>query len=309
MIKDVLRRIDEIDKELKSLEGDRSAVAKQRRKQLEQGRAELLEGCGDLTASDKVFLARYPHRPKIDEYIGALFTDFFVQRGDRQCKEDPSILGGIALYKGRPVTVIGHRKGNTLEENMKYNFGMPGPEGYRKALRLMKQAEKFGRPVITFIDTPGAYPGKEAEERGQGEAIARNLAEMSALTVPVVAVVTGEGSSGGALALGVANRVLMLENAIYSVLSPEGFASILWKDSSRHEEACDVMKLTAQDLLNYKVIDEIVPEPRGGAQLDHKALFDALDAILDRNLNQLSRMGGNALAGARYKKFRQMGTM
>ena len=155
----------------------------------------------------------------------------------------------------------------------------------------MKQAEKFGRPVITFIDTPGAYPGKEAEERGQGEAIARNLAEMSALTVPVVAVVTGEGSSGGALALGVANRVLMLENAIYSVLSPEGFASILWKDSSRHEEACDVMKLTAQDLLNYKVIDEIVPEPRGGAQLDHKALFDALDAILDRNLNQLSRMG------------------
>ena len=309
MIKDGLRRIDEIDKELKSLEGDRSAVAKQRRKQLEQGRAELLEGCGDLTASDKVFLARHPHRPKIDEYIGALFTDFFVQRGDRQCKEDPSILGGIALYKGRPVTVIGHRKGNTLEENMKYNFGMPGPEGYRKALRLMKQAEKFGRPVITFIDTPGAYPGKEAEERGQGEAIARNLAEMSALTVPVVAVVTGEGSSGGALALGVANRVLMLENAIYSVLSPEGFASILWKDSSRHEEACDVMKLTAQDLLNYKVIDEIVPEPRGGAQLDHKALFDALDAILDRNLNQLSRMGGNALAGARYKKFRQMGTV
>ena len=309
MIKDVLRRIDEIDKELKSLEGDRSAVAKQRRKQLEQGRAELLEGCGDLTASDKVFLARHPHRPKIDEYIGALFTDFFVQRGDRQCKEDPSILGGIALYKGRPVTVISHRKGNTLEENMKYNFGMPGPEGYRKALRLMKQAEKFGRPVITFIDTPGAYPGKEAEERGQGEAIARNLAEMSALTVPVVAVVTGEGSSGGALALGVANRVLMLENAIYSVLSPEGFASILWKDSSRHEEACDVMKLTAQDLLNYKVIDEIVPEPRGGAQLDHKALFDALDAILDRNLNQLSRMGGNALAGARYKKFRQMGTV
>ena len=309
MIKDVLRRIDEIDKELKSLEGDRSAVAKQRRKQLEQGRAELLEGCGDLTASDKVFLARHPHRPKIDEYIGALFTDFFVQRGDRQCKEDPSILGGIALYKGRPVTVIGHRKGNTLEENMKYNFGMPGPEGYRKALRLMKQAEKFGRPVITFIDTPGAYPGKEAEERGQGEAIARNLAEMSALTVPVVAVVTGEGSSGGALALGVANRVLMLENAIYSVLSPGGCASILWKGSSRHGEACDVMKLTAQDLLNYRVIDEIVPEPRGGAQLDHKALFDALDAILDRNLNQLSRMGGNALAGARYKKFRQMGTV
>ena len=307
MIKDVLHRIDEIDKELAGLEGDRSSDAKLRRRQLEQGRAELLEGCGSLTAADRVFLARHPHRPKIDEYISALFTDFFEQRGDRQCKEDPSILGGIALYKGKPVTVIGHRKGNTLEENMKYNFGMPGPEGYRKALRLMKQAEKFGRPIITFIDTPGAYPGKEAEERGQGEAIARNLAEMSALTVPVIAVVTGEGSSGGALALGVANRVLMLENAIYSVLSPEGFASILWKDSSRHEEACDVMKLTAQDLLGFNVIDEIVPEPLGGAQLDRKALFEALDGILDRNLSQLSRMGGSALAAARYKKFRQMG--
>ena len=277
--------------------------------ELEVRRSELLDQCAELTAADRVFLARHQGRPRIDEYIQVLFTDFFEQRGDRQCKDDPSILGGIARYKGMPVTVIGHRKGSTLEENMRYNFGMPEPEGYRKALRLMKQAEKFGRPIITFIDTPGAYPGKEAEARGQGEAIARNLAEMSALTVPVVAVVTGEGSSGGALALGVANRVLMLENAIYSVLSPEGFASILWKDSSRHEEACDVMKLTAQDLLNYKVIDEIVPEPRGGAQLDHKALFDALDAILDRNLNQLSRMGGNALAGARYKKFRQMGTM
>ena len=262
-----------------------------------------------LTPVQRVALARNPQRPGTADFISALFTDFFELRGDRHFGEDPSILGGVALYHGQSVTVIGHRKGRTLEENLKFNFGMPSPEGYRKAQRLMEQAEKFRRPVITFIDTPGAYPGKEAEERGQGEAIARNLAEMSALTVPVVAVVTGEGSSGGALALGVANRVLMLENAIYSVLSPEGFASILWKDSSRHEEACDVMKLTAQDLLNYKVIDEIVPEPRGGAQLDHKALFDALDAILDRNLNQLSRMGGNALAGARYKKFRQMGTM
>ena len=307
MIKEVLRQIDDMDKELKALGEDRSAEVKQRRKQLEQARAELLEGCNSLSAADKVFLARHPHRPKVDEYIDALFTDFFVQRGDRQCKEDPSILGGIALYKGKPVTVIGHRKGNTLEENMKYNFGMPGPEGYRKALRMMKQAEKFGRPIITFIDTPGAYPGKEAEERGQGEAIARNLAEMSTLTVPVIAVVTGEGSSGGALALGVGNRVLMLENAIYSVLSPEGFASILWKDASRHEEACDVMKLTAQDLLNYKVIDEIIPEPLGGAQLDHQALFANVDAALERNLSQLSRLSGSALASQRHKKFRQMG--
>mgnify|MGYP002800121444 CR=1 FL=1 len=262
-----------------------------------------------LTAAARVAIARHPQRPNITDYIEALFTDFFEQKGDRLCGEDAAILGGVALYHGRPVTVIGTRKGKTLEENLKCNFGMPNPEGYRKALRLMRQAEKFRRPILTFIDTSGAYPGLEAEARGQGEAIARNLYEMSRLTVPVIALITGEGSSGGALALGVANRVLMLENAIYSVLSPEGFASILWKDSSRHEEACDVMKLTAQDLLNYKVIDEIVPEPRGGAQLDHKALFDALDAILDRNLNQLSRMGGNALAGARYKKFRQMGTM
>ena len=314
MIKEILEQLAPLDAQITALKGsgdDMDAITAHAAElaELAVEEDEILRACGPLTAEDRVFLARHPERPHIDETVSALFTDFFEQRGDRQCKEDPSILGGIALYKGKPVTVIGHRKGNTLEENMKYNFGMPGPEGYRKALRLMKQAEKFGRPIVTFIDTPGAYPGKEAEERGQGEAIARNLAEMSSLTVPVIAVVTGEGSSGGALALGVANRVLMLENAIYSVLSPEGFASILWKDASRHEEACDVMKLTAQDLLNFKVIDEIVPEPLGGAQLDHKALFTALDDILDRNLNQLTRMSGNALASSRYKKFRQMGTI
>ncbi|MGN0975363.1 MAG: acetyl-CoA carboxylase carboxyltransferase subunit alpha, partial [Gemmiger sp.] len=239
--------------------------------------------------------------------IGALFTDFFEQRGDRQCREDASILGGVALYKGVPVTVIGHRKGNDLNENLKYNFGMPGPEGYRKALRLMKQAEKFGRPVLTFIDTPGAYPGMEAEEHGQGEAIARNLAEMSQLSVPVIAIVTGEGSSGGALALGVANKLLMLENAIYSVLSPEGFASILWKDASRHAEACDVMKLTAQDLLAFGVIDEIIPEPLGGAQTDPNQLFACVETALDKNLAALRKMSAGALQTQRYKKFRQIG--
>lgn len=260
-----------------------------------------------LTAEEKVFLARDARRPKIDQYIGALFTDFFEQRGDRQCKEDASILGGIANYRGMPVTVIGHRKGSNLDENMKYNFGMPGPEGYRKALRLMKQAEKFGRPIITFIDTPGAYPGLEAEERGQGEAIARNLAEMSRLTVPVIAIVTGEGSSGGALALGVANRVLMLEHAIYSVLSPEGFASILWKDASRHAEACDVMKLTAQDLLEFGVIEEIIPEPLGGAHTDPARLFACLDTALEKNLAELCAMSEEALVKQRYRKFRQIG--
>ena len=205
------------------------------------------------------------------------------------------------------MTVIGHRKGSTLEENLACNFGMPGPEGYRKALRLMKQAEKFGRPIITFIDTPGAYPGRDAEERGQGEAIARNLMEMSGLTVPVIAVVTGEGSSGGALALGVANRILMLENAVYSVLSPEGFASILWKDASRSGEACEMMKLTAQDLYNDGIVEEVIPEPAGGAQRGHAALFEHLDAALRRQLKELCRMNGRQLADQRYKKYRQIG--
>ena len=202
----------------------------------------------EKTAAERVALARHPQRPNITDYIDGLFTDFFEQRGDRACREDPAILGGIALFHGRPVTVIGTRKGKTLEENLRCNFGMPGPEGYRKALRLMKQAEKFRRPIFTFIDTAGAYPGLEAEEHGQGEAIARNLFEMSRLTVPVIAVVTGEGNSGGALALAVADRVLMLENAVYAILSPEGFASILWKDAQRSGEAAELMKLTAPEL-------------------------------------------------------------
>ena len=240
-------------------------------------------------------------------HIDAPFTDFFAQRGDRQCREDPSILGGIARFHGRPVTVIGHRKGSTIEENMAYNFGMPGPEGYRKALRIMRQAEKFGRPVITFIDTPGAYPGMEAEERGQSEAIASNLAAMSRLRVPIVSVVTGEGNSGGALAIGMGNRVLMLENAYYAVLSPEGFASILWKDPSRRGEACDVMKLTAKDLYGFGVIDEIVPEPVGGAQRDPKALYREMDEALVRALLELRGMDADALVAQRYERFRQIG--
>ena len=307
MIRDILKMTDALEAEMAALEGDTAPQALLRRKQLLRDRTELLDSCTNLSAEDKVFLARHPHRPKIDDYINALFTDFFEQKGDRQCREDASILGGVAFFHGMPVTVIGHRKGNNLEENMKYNFGMPGPEGYRKALRLMKQAEKFGRPIITFIDTPGAYPGKEAEERGQGEAIARNLAEMSQLAVPVIAVVTGEGSSGGALALGVANHILMLENAVYSVLSPEGFASILWKDSSRSGEACEIMKLTAQDLYQFGVIEEIVPEPLGGAQTDPKALFAHLELALERSLAPLRKLSPAALEAQRYKKFRQIG--
>ena len=286
MIKEILEQLAPLDAQIAALKGrgnDMEAITAHASElaELAVEEDEILRTCGPLTAEDRVFLARHPERPHIDEIVNALFTDFFEQRGDRQCKEDPAILGGIARFHGLPVTVIGHRKGATLEENLACNFGMPGPEGYRKALRLMKQAEKFGRPIITFIDTPGAYPGKDAEERGQGEAIA--------------------------LALGVANRILMLENAVYSVLSPEGFASILWKDSSRSGEACEMMKLTAQDLYRGGIVEQVIPEPVGGAQRGHAALFETLDEALRANLRELCRMSGRALADQRYKKYRQIG--
>lgn len=254
----------------------------------------------DKTPAQRVALARHAGRPGTADYIAALFTDFF------ECREDASILGGVALYHGRPVTVVGHRKGRDLSENLKYNFGMPGPEGYRKARRLFRQAEKFGRPVITFVDTPGAYPGLEAEARGQGEAIASCLSLLSTLEVPVLCVITGEGGSGGALALAVANRVLMLENAVYSILSPEGFASILWKDAGRSGEAAEVMKLTAADLLWLGVIHEILPEPEGGAHLDPAAAFATVDRALSRHLRQVEREGHFAVR--RYETFRRIGS-
>lgn len=261
----------------------------------------------EKTAAERVALARHPQRPNIIDYITGLFTDFFEQRGDRACREDPAVLGGIALFHGQPVTVIGTRKGKNLEENLRCNFGMPGPEGYRKALRLMKQAEKFRRPVFTLIDTSGAYPGLEAEEHGQGEAIARNLFEMSRLTVPVIAVINGEGNSGGALALAVADRVLMLENAVYAILSPEGFASILWKDAQRSGEAAELMKLTAPDLKALGIIDGIIPEPSGGAQADPARMMGNLDRALTHHLAALSKESGAALVRQRYEKFRAMG--
>ena len=261
----------------------------------------------ERTAAERVALARHPQRPNITDYINGLFTDFFEQRGDRACREDSAILGGIALFHERPVTVIGTRKGKDLEENLNCNFGMPGPEGYRKALRLMKQAEKFHRPIFTFIDTSGAYPGLEAEDRGQGEAIARNLFEMSRLTVPVIAVVTGEGNSGGALALAVANRVLMLENAVYAILSPEGFASILWKDAHRAGEAAELMRLTAPELKKLGIIDGIIREPEGGAQTNHGEMLRSMDRVLLRELTPLLKESGTALAEQRCRKFRAMG--
>jgi acetyl-CoA carboxylase carboxyl transferase subunit alpha len=261
-----------------------------------------------LTPAERVNIARHPQRPNITDYIDGLFTDFFEQKGDRLHGEDGAILGGVALFHGRPVTVIGTRKGRTAEENIQCNFGMPSPEGYRKALRLMRQAEKFRRPILTFIDTSGAYPGLEAEANGQGEAIARNLFEMSRLTVPVIAVIIGEGNSGGALALAVADRVLMLENAVYAILSPEGFASILWKDAQRRDEACDLMQLTAPDLLRLGVIDDMIPEPEGGAHLAPQLAIRETDRAIQGQLAALSKESGTALAAARYQKFRRMGT-
>lgn len=260
-----------------------------------------------MNAFERLKEARHAGRPTGAAYVAALFENRLDLCGDRRFGEDPAIISGIGTLSGRPVTYIAIDKGADLDSRMRNHFGCPMPEGYRKALRLMKQAEKFGRPIITFIDTPGAYPGKDAEERGQGEAIARNLMEMSGLTVPVIAVVTGEGSSGGALALGVANHILMLENAVYSVLSPEGFASILWKDASRSSEACEMMKLTAQDLYSDGIVEQVIPEPLGGAQRSHAALFEQLDAALRVHLKELCRMSGRQLADQRYKKYRQIG--
>lgn len=247
----------------------------------------------------RVQKAREKGRMTARDYIMALSPDFIELKGDRLFGDDPAIIGGVGTFAGQAVTWIGHQKGTSLEENIKRNFGMPNPEGYRKALRLMKQAEKFNRPIITLIDTPGAYCGLGAEERGQGEAIARNLMEMSGLKVPIIAIVIGEGGSGGALALSVADRIMMLENAIYAVLSPEGFASILWKDASRAKEAAALMKITAQDLLHFTIVDEVVNET--------DAIIYDLKKSLETQLSLLQNMDLNTRLHLRYQKYRQMG--
>ena len=251
-----------------------------------------------ITPYEKVMLARDKDRLKITDYIDALFDDFVELKGDGITGEDSAILGGIAFYHGLPVTVIGHKKGSSTEENIDCNFGMASPEGYRKAARLMKQAEKFNRPVITIVDTPGAYPGLMAEANGQANAIAENLALMSSLKVPIIAVITGEGSSGGALGIAVADRVFMLENAVYSILSPEGFASILWKDSKKADEAATLMKLTATELLNYGIIDGIIGEGN--------KLIRNMDEMIYKEITELSKQKGESLLKNRYKKFREI---
>ena len=261
---------------------------------------------GKITAWDRVMLARKPERPKSLDYIKYIFDDFIEFHGDRNFGDDKAIVGGIARLENIPVTVIGEQKGKNVKENMERNFGMPEPEGYRKALRLMRQAEKFKRPIITFIDTPGAYPGMGAEERGQGEAIAKNIMEMSSLKVSIVCIIIGEGSSGGALAIAVGDKIVMLENAIYSILSPEGFASILYKDSSKAKEAAQNMKATANDLKNLGIIDKIIKEPEGGAQNDFEKVAKDIKKYILKSIKELEKLPEKELIENRYKKFRNM---
>ena len=261
-----------------------------------------------MNAVDRVTMARSKDRPGADEYMAALIDDLVLMAGDRCFGEDPAVAGGIGFFRGVPVTAIATKKGKDLEENIACRFGMPDPEGYRKAERLMRQAEKFRRPVITFIDTPGAYPGKDAEERGQGGAIAKCIQTMSRLRVPVIAAFTGEGGSGGALAFASADRIIMMENSIFSILSPEGFASILWHDSSKWKEACDQMKLTAEDLARLGICDDIVAEPENAEKADKAAYFDALGDAVWRALRQLDGMSPEEYADRRYLKLRKIGS-
>ena len=286
----------------RQLDVDREIAPLERK--LQQLRREIF---GNLTPMQRVQVARHPRRPYMLDYLDSCFTEFLELKGDRLFRDDPAIIGGWARLSGRPVMVIGQQKGRDTKENLRRNFGMPHPEGYRKALRLMRMAERFGAPVVTLIDTPGAYPGLGAEERGQAEAIARNLLEMARLRTALVAVIIGEGGSGGALALGLADRVLMLENAVYSVISPEGCAAILWKDATQKERAAEALKLTAPDLLRLKVIDEVVPEPPGGAHADPGEAAAALRAALDKALRALEKVPPDKLIRQRAEKYRRIG--
>ena len=261
----------------------------------------------ELTAWQKVEIARNPKRKTSIEYIEQIFDEFIELHGDRNFKDDQAIICGLARIGNQSYTIIAEQKGRTTKENVLRNFGMPNPESYRKAIRFMKQAEKFNRPVITFIDTKGAYPGVGAEERGQGEAIAKSMFEMAKLKVPVISIVIGEGSSGGALAIGVSNKIYMLENAIYSILSPEGYSSILWKDSSRYEEAAEKMKLTAKDLYEMKVIDTIIPEPVEMKESDFEQVIKIIKQEIETDIAKMQEKTKAEIVEERYQKFRNLG--
>jgi acetyl-CoA carboxylase carboxyl transferase subunit alpha len=294
--------------ELRAFPGDpaKEREAKKLEQELAQKRREVFAG---LSPWQKTQVARNPNRPYTLDYVQALCSDWIELHGDRRYGDDAALVCGFAVYKDRQVAVVGHQKGRDTKQKIYRNFGMPKPEGYRKALRVMQLAAKFGRPIVTFVDTPGAYPGLDAEERGQAEAIAVNLREMAPLRVPIVVNVTGEGGSGGALAIAVGDRVNMLEHSVYSVISPEGCASILWRDAGRAEQAADAMKITADHLKRFGIVDEIVPEPPGGANIDPEAQFRSLDRILEAQLAELSALPPESLASARYDKFRRMGRL
>jgi acetyl-CoA carboxylase carboxyl transferase subunit alpha len=272
--------------------------------QLQQLKVELT---GPLTPWLRVQIARHPQRPHTLDYVKYLFQDFTEIHGDRGFGDDPALVTGFARYHGKHVAVVGHQKGHDTQQKLARNFGMPKPEGYRKALRAMTLAAKFRRPIFCFVDTPGAYPGIDSEERGQAEAIARNLREMVRLPVPILVTVTGEGGSGGALAIAVGDRIFMLENSVYSVISPEGCASITWRDAAQAEVAANALKMTAQDLLQLGIIDAIVPEPPGGAHIDHAVMAETLDGALRPALEELERIPPDQLMEQRYQKFRTMG--
>ncbi len=303
-----IKELEEKIAELKSIgQGSQVDLDEEIKKLQKKLKRLLRDTYSKLSPWQRVQVARHPMRPYTLDYIREMTTDFVELRGDRRFADDRAIVAGLAKFEGRTVAVIGHQKGRSTKENIERNFGMPHPEGYRKALRVMKLAEKFGFPILTFIDTPGAYPGMGAEERGQAEAIGYNLYEMSQIRVPIVVSITGEGGSGGALALSVGDRLLMQENAIYAVISPEGCASILWRDAAKAPLAAEAMKVTAQDLYSLGVIDEIVKEPLGGAHRDHKRAASILKRVIRRHLEELVQKDPETLLEERYNKWRAMG--
>ena len=301
----------ELEQRIEILRRARGAAATRQQRELEklENRATKLRNkiYGGLSSWQKTQLSRHPGRPYTLDYIRNIFTNFEELHGDRLYRDDPSIVGGLAHFHGRPVVIVGHQKGRTPGEGKLRHEGMPMPEGFRKALRLMRLAERFGAPIITFVDTTGAYPGPEAEARGQAEAIARNLREMSALRAPILSVVIGEGGSGGALALSVADRILMQEYAIFTVISPEGCAAILWREGERREEAAEALKLTAQDILKLGAIDAIIPEPIGGAHRDFHAAAGSVNEALQAHLAELLRLPVEELLRQRYERYRSIG--
>ncbi|KWW20038.1 MULTISPECIES: acetyl-CoA carboxylase carboxyl transferase subunit alpha [Bacillaceae] len=303
-VTELRNKIKELKALTKNADVDLTVEIETLEKRLEKLEADIYD---HLKPWDRVQIARHPARPTTLDYIPLLFNDFIEFHGDRYYGDDEAIVAGIAQFDGRSVTVIGHQRGKDTKENIRRNFGMPHPEGYRKALRLMKQAEKFNRPIICFIDTKGAFPGKAAEERGQSEAIAKNLFEMAGLKVPVISIVIGEGGSGGALALGVGDRIFMLENSTYSVISPEGAAALLWKDASQAKRAAESMQITAPDLNRLGVIDEIIPEVKGGAHRNANVQAEAIKETLKRSFNELLPLKSEDLINQRYMKFKKIG--